>query len=422
MAYRNRLIDEEIEERLGFSGALLIRGAKGCGKTFAAQHHAKSEVFVDTDANVAGWMAADPNLLLRGETPRLLDEWQIYPELFNYVRREVDKRQSSGQFILTGSANPVLDAKIHSGVGRFSILQMRPMSRFELGFSNGQVSLSDLLNSEFNADFTDVEARFYSIEDVIEQLIFGGWPALLGKNLKAAIQFSRDYVGLTADTDISRVDGVERDPAKVLRFMRSFARNIATQTPISTMVEDIKGAEGELSENTALSYIDALEKLMIIEDLPAWNTHIRSTVALRTTPKRHFVDPSLAIGALQLSTDDLLNDLNYIGYLFESSVIRDLRVYAEKIAAKVSFFRDAKGREIDAIVHKPDGTWAGFEIKLGDRRIDEGAQSLLKIHNILDFDKVKTPSSLNVITSSGFPYKRKDGVNVIPVSVLGGEF
>jgi predicted AAA+ superfamily ATPase len=188
------------------------------------------------------------------------------------------------------------------------------------------------------------------------------------------------------------------------------------------MQGDVKGVESELSENTVFSYFDALERLMIIEDLPAWNTHIRSTVALRTTPKRHFVDLSLTIGALQLSADDLLNDLNYTGYLFESSVVRDLRVYAERIGAKVSFFRDAKGREIDAIVHKPDGAWAGFEIKLGDRRIDEGAQSLLKIHSILDFDKVKTPSSLNVITSSGFPYRRKDGVNVIPVSVLGGEF
>ena len=340
MVYNSRLVDNEIEERLGFSGALLIRGTNGCGKTFTAQHPAKSEVFVDTDSGVAGLMAADPALLLRGATPRLLDEWQIYPELFNYVRREVDFRQSSGQFILTGSANPALDAKIHSGVGRFSILRMRPMSRFELGFSNGQVSLRDLLNSGFNADFNEIEPRLYSIEEVIEQLIFGGWPALLGKNLKSAIQFSRDYVGLTADTDISRVDGVKRDAAKVLRFMRSFARNIATQTPISSMVEDVKGADGELSENTAISYIDALEKLMIIEDLPAWNTHIRSSVALRTTPKRHFGDPSLAIGALELSADDLLNDLNYTGYLFESSVIRDLRVYAEIIGAKVSFFRD----------------------------------------------------------------------------------
>jgi predicted AAA+ superfamily ATPase len=358
-------------------------------------------------------------LLLRGATPRLLDEWQIYPELFNYVRREVDQRQHSGQFILTGSANPVLDAKIHSGVGRFSILKMRTMSRLELGLSKGQVSLRDLLNSAGVPNFKDVEERLYSIEEVVAQLIFGGWPSLLGKSLKSATQFSRDYVGLTADTDISRVEGVKRDPAKVLRLMRSFARNISTQTAISTMVEDVKGAEGELSENTAFSYINALENLMIIEDLPAWNTHIRSSVALRTTPKRNFVDPSLAIGALELSANDLLNDLNYTGYLFESSVVRDLRVYAEKIGAKVSFFRDAKDREIDAIVHKSNGTWAGFEVKLGDRRIDEGAQSLLKIHDILDFDKVKKPSSLNVITSSGFPYQRKDGVNVIPISVLG---
>ncbi|GHT06298.1 hypothetical protein AGMMS49525_14460 [Bacteroidia bacterium] len=241
MAYINRLIDEEIEARLGFSGALLIRGAKSCGKTFAAQQHAKSELLVDIDTRVAGWMVADPALLLRGKTPRLLDEWQIYPELFNYIRREVDHRQHSGQFILTGSANPALNAKIHSGVGRFSVLNMRPMSRFELGLSNGQVSLRDLLNREVEPDLKGVDERRYSIGEVVEQLIFGGWPSLLGKNLKAAIQFSRDYVGLTADTDISRVDGVKRDAAKVLRFMRSFARNISTQTPISTMVEDVNG-------------------------------------------------------------------------------------------------------------------------------------------------------------------------------------
>ncbi|GAP72544.1 hypothetical protein SAMD00024442_35_12 [Candidatus Symbiothrix dinenymphae] len=419
MAYNERLVDEEIEERLGFSGALMIRGAKGCGKTFAAQHHAKSVLFVDTDSNVPGWMAADPALLLRGEVPRLLDEWQIYPELFNHVRREVDNRQHSGQFILTGSATPTFDAKIHSGVGRFSMLKMRPMSRFELGLSNGQVSLNNLINRRRMPDLNGVEERRYSIQEVVEQLIFGGWPALLGKSLKSAIRFSRDYVVLTAETDIVRADGVKRDPAKVLRFMRSFARNIATQAAVSTMVEDVNGAEGTLSETTAYSYIESLETLMIIEDLPAWNTHIRSSIALRTTPKRHFVDPSLAIGALELSTDDLLNDMNTVGFLFESSVVRDLRVYAEKIGAKVSFFRDAKDREIDAIVHKPDGTWAGFEIKLGDRRIEEGAQSLLKIHNILDFGKVKKPSSLNVVTSSGFPYQRKDGVNVIPISVLG---
>ena len=417
--YHTRLVDQTLRARLASAGAVLLRGAKGCGKTFTAQQLSASELFVDTDTRAQSLIDVDPALLLRGDTPRLLDEWQIYPDLWNYVRREIDNRQMKGQFILTGSANPVTDAKIHSGVGRFAVLKMQTMSRAELGQSNAQVPLEELLNPHSDLRFADMDERSYPIDEVVRQIVFGGFPALLGATLNDALRFAQDYVALTAEADISRADGVKRDPAKVLRLIRSYARNIATQAAVTAIAKDVRGGDASFTETTAFSYIDALEKLMFIDNLSAWNTHLRSSVALRTTPKRHFCDPSLAIGALKLSVDDLLRDMEFTGFLFESSVIRDLRVYADTIGAEVSFYRDAKEREVDAIVRKNDGSWAGFEIKLGNSRIDEGAKSLLALHSVLDYERIKKPSSLNVITASGFAYRRPDGVNVIPISVLG---
>jgi predicted AAA+ superfamily ATPase len=416
--YLPRFADKAIEEKLESSGAVLIRGPKGCGKTYTAEQAANSEILVDTDPRVKGYMDVDPSLVLRGAVPRLLDEWQVYPQLWNYVRREVDRRQAKGQFLLTGSATPEDSAKIHSGAGRFSIYRMRTLSRSELGLSSSQVSLADLLEPNINPDFGSADERVYTIDEVVRQIVTGGWPNLLKAGLEESIRFARDYIEITAETDIARVGDVKRDPVKVKRFLRSFARNIATQATVTSMAEDTKGDDSLFSETTAYSYIEALERLMIIENLPAWNTHIRSKVVFRTTPKRHLADPSLAVGALNLSADDLLNDLEYTGFLFESSVINDLRVYAEMSGADVSFFRDAKGREVDAIVQRGDGHWAGFEIKLGNTRIDEGAGALLALENILDHDRTPSASSLNVITSSGFPYQRSDGVNVIPISVL----
>jgi predicted AAA+ superfamily ATPase len=416
--YLPRFADQIIKNKLASSGAVLIRGPKGCGKTYTAEQIANSEILIDTDPRVSGYMDVDPSLALRGETPRLLDEWQVYPQLWNHVRREVDRRKKKGQFLLTGSATPEDNAKIHSGVGRFSIYRMRPLSRSELGQSSAQVSLGSLLVPGATPDFNAAEERVYTIDEVIRQIVTGGWPNLLNADLDESIRFARDYIELTSETDIGRVDGIRRAPLKVKRLLRSYARNIATQATITSMVKDTMGDDSSFSDVTANSYIEALERLMIIENLPAWNAHIRSTIALRTTPKRHFADPSLAVGALNLSADDLLNDLKYTGFLFESSVIRDLRIYADMIDADVSFYRDAKEREIDAIVQRADGHWAGFEIKLSDVRIDEGAKALLKLENILDYDKAPAPSSLNVITSSGFPYRRNDGVNVIPISVL----
>jgi predicted AAA+ superfamily ATPase len=416
--YRKRIVDRQIAESLDSAGAVLIRGPKACGKTYAAQQVAASEVLVDTDPRVPGFMGADPRLLLRGDAPRLLDEWQVYPELWNYVRREVDARGQKGQFILTGSANPVTEVKIHSGVGRFSIVRMRTFSRVERGLSNAQVSLADLLDPQAAPRLADVEERSYSIEDVISQLFSGGWPSLFAASEAEASKFLRDYIGLTVEVDIARLDGVKRDPAKVLRLLQSYARNIATQTPVSVMARDTRGDDDSFTDTTAYAYLEALERLMLADDLPAWPTHIRSRAALRTTPKRHFADPSLAVGALRLSVSDLRNDLNYTGFLFESSVVHDIRVYADAIGAEVGFFRDAKGHEVDIVVQRQDGHWAGFEVKLGDPRIDEGASALKKLLELIDFSRVPQPSSLNVVTSSGFPYRRADGINVVPISVL----
>jgi predicted AAA+ superfamily ATPase len=416
--YLPRFADRIIREKLASSGAVLIRGPKSCGKTFTAEQIAGSELLVDTDSRVKEYMDVDPSLALRGATPRLLDEWQVYPQLWNYVRREIDSRQAKGQFLLTGSATPEDSANIHSGAGRFSIYRMRTLSRSELGWSLAQVSLADLLEPGAAPDFGSAEECVYTIDEVVRQIVTGGWPNLLKASLEESVHFARDYIEITSETDIARVGEVKRDPVKVKRFLRSFARNIATQAAVTSMVEDTKGDDASFSDVTAYSYIEALERLMIIENLPAWDTHIRSRIALRTTPKRHFVDPSLAVGALELTADDLLNDLEYTGFLFESSVIRDLRVYSDMSGADVSFFRDAKGREVDAIVQRGDGRWAGFEIKLGDARIDEGANALLTLENILDHGRTPPASSLNVITSSGFPYRRNDGVNVIPICLL----
>jgi len=417
--YMPRLADREISASLSSSGAVLIRGPKACGKTFTAQRFAASEVFVETDRRVPGYMDADPSLVLRGEAPRLIDEWQAYPELWNYVRREVDRRRAKGQFILTGSANPAADARIHSGVGRFAIVTMRPMSRAEMGLSTAQAPLSALLDGTRPLDFSAMAAREYSIDDVAAQLVRGGWPELVNASTEDAMRFNRSYVDLTAEVDVHRVDGVKRDPIKVRRLIESYARNIGTQASVSSLARDSRGGDESFTNATANAYIETLERMMVIDELPAWNAHVRSSAALRTTPKRHFTDPSLAIGALRLSVDDLLDDLNFTGLLFESSVVRDLRAYADVIGGAVSFYRDAKGREVDAIVRSGDGSWAGFEIKLGDARIDDGASALLKLVDLLDLDEVGEPASLNVVTSSGLPYRRKDGVNVVPASTLG---
>lgn len=416
MEYKKRLSDKELLRKLNASGAVLIRGAKACGKTESAKQLAKSVLNVDRDEQVRALISTAPKRLLLGETPRLIDEWQVQPELWNYIRHEIDDRQKNAQFILTGSANPEESAKMHSGAGRFTIVTMRTMSWQELGFSTGKICLSDL----FQGKKIDVYDAPTDLEFIIEKLIIGGFPTQLNKNVTQATDLNRSYIELLAEVDLSRVSNVKRDPVKVRSLLRSLARNTATLVDISTLERDIREKEtGSITRPTVYDYLDALHRLMIVEDQPAWNTHIRSSSALRKAPKRHFTDVSLAVAALGADENSLLNDLNYTGLLFESLVTHELRVYAQANDATVYHYRDSSGLEVDSIVQKYNGDWCAFEVKLGTGQFEEAAASLHKLVSVLDAKKVKRPGSLNIITGTGISYTRNDGINVISLASLG---
>jgi predicted AAA+ superfamily ATPase len=413
--YIRRIVDDELESALKYAGAVVVRGPKACGKTQTALQHAKSILRVDTDPNVTSLMAIDPKALLDGDTPRLLDEWQVQPKLWDYVRHEVDDRTGKGQFILTGSSTPDESSLIHSGAGRFAVLPMRTLSWQELGYSDGYVSLENLLGDN---DKIDTKGYKLPIQEIIRRLV-GGWPELADVNEAGARKINASYIKLLAEVDMSRVSNVRRDPVKVRHLLQSIARNVSTITEITTFIKDIQAVENEdLSRPTVTDYLDALDRLMVIEDQPAWNTHIRSSATLRKTPKRHFTDASLAVATLGLDSASLFNDLNYTGFLFESQVIHDLRVYAQKLDAEVYYYRDSSGLEVDAIIQKPNGEAAAFEVKLGEGFVEDAAKSLLSFAKNLDSPKVRI-ASLNVITGSGYAYTRPDGVNVTPIGALG---
>ena len=416
MAYYSRIVEKEIEQKLKASGALLIKGPKSCGKTETAKQLAKSILQVDRDEQVPVVMSIDPKILLSGATPRLLDEWQEQPKLWNYVRHEVDDRKKKGQFILTGSANPDEDVKLHSGAGRFTVVEMQTMSWQEMGYSSGQVSLEQLLRG--NAlSYSSIELP---LEWIIERMMKGGWPALLNVSLEDAVLVNRGYIDLLADIDMSRVSSVKRDPRKVRTLLRSIARNVATLVDNTTLEKDIKTVEdAEISRPTIIDYLDALSRLMIFEEQPAFNLHIRSANSLRKSPKRHFCDVSLAIAALKLTKEALMNDLKFCGFLFESLVYHDLKMYARNNDAEVSHYRDSTGLEIDDIVQQSGGAWAAFEVKLGVGMHDEAARSLLKLNSVIDTTISSKPASLNIITGTGMSYTRPDGINVISVASLG---
>jgi len=398
------------------SGAVLIRGAKACGKTESAKQLANSVLQVDRDPNISMIFDMAPQRLLLGDTPRLIDEWQVLPKLWDYIRHEVDDRKLNGQFILTGSANPNEDAKMHSGAGRFTIVDMRTMSWQELGLSTGKVSLAEL----FEGKKIEVCDEPTELELIIQQIIKGGFPASMNNSVDQAIDLNRAYIALLAEVDMSKVSNVRRDPMKINSLLRSLARNTATLVENTVLEKDIRQFDNVgLSRPTIHDYLDTLSRLMIIEDQPAWNTHIRSTYSLRNSPKRHFTDVSLAVAAIGADQNALFNDLNFTGFLFESMVVHDLRVYAQALDAKVYHYRDSSGLEVDSIVQKHNGDWSAFEIKLGTSQIDEAAANLSKFVNQLDLSKVKAPKSLNIITGTGISYTRNDGVNVISLSSLG---
>ena len=414
MKYQKRFADNELGRRLKSSGAVLICGPKACGKTETALQIAKSSVRLDTDLQARIAMQVAPEHVLQGDMPRLLDEWQEFPELWNLVRREVDDRKRNGLYILAGSANPDEKARHHSGAGRFSVLRMRPMSFFENGWSSGEVSLARLFQ----------DAQIYSdpvsgsLDELAEKILIGGWPGLLNRSLSQSLDFSRDYAALTAEVDISRVSEKQRDPDKVFRLMQSIARNISTEVSVATLAADVRGGTGSFKEETAADYLEALDRLMFIEDLPAWNTHIRSSATLRQMPKRHFADPSLACGVLRLDKERLLGDLEYFGLLFESLALRDLRIYAQAIGGRVRHYRDSSGLEVDAIIENDAGDYLALEVKLGVAAADTAAANLQKFASRIDTDKTSAPSALVVVTANGFAHRRPDGVYVVPLATL----
>ncbi len=414
-AYSPRIVDAELRELLGSAGAVVIEGPKACGKTMTASQQAASRVLLDIDQAARQALAVEPALVLEGARPRLLDEWQLAPALWNEVRRAVDDADQPGQFLLTGSAVPADDANRHTGAGRFAFLRMRPMSLFETGASSGAISLRQLFNGEMPA----VTDPGLTLQDLSALIARGGWPAQQGRPLKAASRAARDYLEQVRLVDISRVGERRLDPIRVGALLRALGRHCATEAKLSTLAADTGGADGALDERTVTGYLQALERLMVIEKQPAWAPHLRSRARLRKAPKRHFVDPSLAMAAMGASAERLLLDLEWFGQLFESLVIRDLRVLSQPLEGEVFHYRDDYGIEVDAIVQLIDGRWGAIEIKLGEGQVDQASANLKRFGEQIDSERSGPPLFLAVICGKGFGYRRPDGVLVVPIGALG---
>ncbi len=415
MAYVERILDKELADDLAAMGAAVIEGPKACGKTVTAQHAAASEVRLDVDPEARQTAALEPAFILDGPTPRLIDEWQLEPAIWNHVRRAIDDRGKPGQFILTGSAVPADDITRHSGAGRLTRLRMRPMSLFEKSRSTGRISLGRLLDGSKEGT---PEAKL-TVPEIADEISMGGWPGFLQKTRKQALTAARRYLEEIRHVEIDAVSGARRDPVKVGRLLRSIGRNVATQPSITTLARDAGGVDGPLKFETVNEYLDALRRLMVVEDQPAWGVHLRTTHTLRKASKLHFVDPSLAVAAMRTGPERLVQELNLLGLLFESMVIRDLRVYAQAVDAEVLHYRDSDGLEVDAIVEARDGRWAAFEVKLGFNQVKEAAANLHKFVKRIDTSRCGAPAALGVIIGSGYGYKREDGIHVIPIGALG---
>ena len=421
--YKKRIADELLKKKLKGKGAVLIQGPKWCGKTTTAEQISNSVLYMDNpedkEQNIS---LADlqPSLLLTGATPRLIDEWQLAPKLWDAIRFEVDHRGEEGQFILTGSsvlAN--MDEVTHTGTGRFAWLTMRPMTLYESGESNGSISLLELFNNSTKLNGISE----LTLKDVAYLCCRGGWPRSIFMDKETALEQAYDYYNAVVNSDISRVDNINRDPERAKNLMRSYARNIGSQVSNETIKDDmINNDLFSLDVDTVLSYINALKKLFVIEESPAWNPNLRSKTAIRTSKTRYFVDPSIAVAALGIGPNDLINDLNTFGLIFESLCIRDLRVYAESINGSVYHYRDASGLECDAVVHLRSGVYGLIEIKLGgDNLINEGVENLIKMKNKIDTEKMNNPAFLMVLTATGkYAYQREDGVYIVPIGCLKG--
>ena len=419
--YKQRISDRILKRKVLGKGAVLIEGPKWCGKTTTAKQLAKSVLDLG-DSSVlrqsVQLIELSPKTLLEGKTPRLIDEWQALPPIWDSIRSEVDNRGEPSQFILTGSSVlPEADATIHSGTGRYAYIKMRPMSLYESGESNGKVSLADLFDDKpFETQTNDL-----TIDDITYLTCRGGWPWATLISKEVALDQAFDYVDSVVNKDIQRVDGVKRSPERAKLLLRSYARNISQQVPLSTIRKDMLANDSStLDEDTVTDYIKALKKLFVIEDLEAWNPNLRSKAAIRTTDTRHFVDPSIGTASLGLGPKDLINDLKSFGFFFEDMVVRDLRVYAEALDGKLYHYRDSTGLECDTVLHRRNGSYALMEVKLGGKDlIDEGAANMLKLSKSIDTDRMPAPSFMAVIIGVGqYAYQREDGVYVIPIGCL----
>lgn len=424
--YRNRIIDTVLKDELDAMGVVLIEGPKACGKTTTAEQVAGSVIYMDDPVRRAQYLQmveTDIKNILHGDTPRLIDEWQIAPKIWDAVRFEVDHRGEDGQFILTGSAVPPPKNKeemIHSGAGRVSWVRMRPMSLWESGDSTGQVSLGDLFRLKGDAIIRG-ENR-HNLESVAFLTCRGGWPKAVNKGFdKSALRQVINYYEAIVRSDISRVDDVERDEERTRRIMRSLARHQGQQVSVQSIMGDIKSNEAsELSDKTVYSYINALKSIFVIEDMPAWNPNLRSKYAIRSSDTRYYIDPSIACAAMGLGPNDLVSDLRTFGFIFECLCVRDLRIYAQSLDGQLFHFRDKSGLECDSVVHLRNSDYGLVEIKIGgDSLINEGAANLIELKNRIDTERMKSPAFLMVLTAVGdFAYRRTDGVIVVPVGCL----
>ena len=419
--YKQRIADRILERKVLGKGAVLIEGPKWCGKTTTAKQLAKSVLDLGDSAVLkqsSGLIEISPKTLLDGDTPRLIDEWQALPPIWDSIRSEVDRRGEPSQFILTGSSVlPEADETVHSGTGRFATIKMRPMSLYESGESTGTVSLKDL----FEGKSIEVRQNELDVEEIAFLTCRGGWPWATIISKKVALDQAFDYVDSVIQRDIQRVDKVKRSAERAKLLLRSYARNISQQVSYGTIKKDMLSNDAStLDEDTVADYIKALKKLFVIEDLAAWNPNIRSKAAIRTSDTRHFVDPSIGTAILGLGPKDLINDLKSFGFFFEDMVVRDLRVYAEALDGELYHYRDSSGLECDTVLHRRNGSYALMEVKLGgEQNIEDGAKSMLALAENIDTDKMPAPSFMAVIVGVGqYAYQRKDGVYVIPIGCL----
>ncbi len=417
--YKSRVVDPQVEQHLRAFGAVCIEGPKWCGKTWTSRYHSKSEYLVgDPDNNFQNRQLAEmsPSLILQGDCPRLIDEWQEVPPIWDAVRYEVDKRGKKAQFILTGSSTPKTKGILHSGAGRIGRLRMHTMSLFESGRSSGKISLQELCNDMLTPDMTgEVELSM-----IIDCIIRGGWPGNQELPIKEASLLPLEYVNAIVDDEVHRIDGIERDRRKVLLLLRSLARNESTTVTNRTLKNDIKETDDEdIDINTVATYLDIFNRLFLTENQEPFASNIRSATRLKQAEKRHFTDPSLACALLRATPERLIGDLNTLGFLFESLCEHDLRIYAESFGAKIYHYQDYDGNEIDSIIELDDGEWCAFEIKLGANKIDEGADNLVKIRDKIISNNGKAPKICCVICGlSNAAYKRPDGVYVVPITAL----